>query len=301
MAYTCINWAIQQTITATMKFVLVVLANRADEKTFQCFPSLSSICRDTSLGRSTVIRALNELEKQNLIQRVRRGYQSTTYVLLTGGLTVNLVPERDQSQSETGVVPERDGVVPQRDSVVPERDRNHQEPTGTINTNTTRFAEFWHAYPKKVAKAGALRVWNRLKPDDALHQTILQAVRIASGSEEWRKDGGRYIPHPTTWLNQRRWEDEHLQSSVRRNSVERFQAPRPDPHPQYNSASKDERLMAANNAAIERMLKHHREDHREDSQRRSPEFPQSTARRELGMPQEGIIDSHTQLILKGGE
>jgi len=27
-------------------------------------------------------------------------------------------------------------------------------------------------------------------------------------SESWNRDGGRYIPHPSTWLNGRRWEDE---------------------------------------------------------------------------------------------
>ena len=27
-------------------------------------------------------------------------------------------------------------------------------------------------------------------------------------SKEWKKENGKYIPHPTTWLNQKRWEDE---------------------------------------------------------------------------------------------
>jgi hypothetical protein len=31
-------------------------------------------------------------------------------------------------------------------------------------------------------------------------------VHVAS--EQWRRDDGRFIPHPATWLNQRRWEDE---------------------------------------------------------------------------------------------
>jgi len=26
-------------------------------------------------------------------------------------------------------------------------------------------------------------------------------------SEQWTKDGGRYIPHPTTWLNREGWND----------------------------------------------------------------------------------------------
>ena len=27
-------------------------------------------------------------------------------------------------------------------------------------------------------------------------------------SEQWARDGGRYIPHPTTWLNGERWNDD---------------------------------------------------------------------------------------------
>jgi hypothetical protein len=27
---------------------------------------------------------------------------------------------------------------------------------------------------------------------------------------QWRKDGGQFIPHPATWLNQGRWADEGM-------------------------------------------------------------------------------------------
>lgn len=33
-------------------------------------------------------------------------------------------------------------------------------------------------------------------------------VRDAERSQRKRKDGGRYVPHPATWLNDRRWEDD---------------------------------------------------------------------------------------------
>jgi hypothetical protein len=38
-------------------------------------------------------------------------------------------------------------------------------------------------------------------------QTILDGVNRASRSDQWRKDGGQFIPFASTWLNQRRWED----------------------------------------------------------------------------------------------
>lgn len=71
-----------------------------------------------------------------------------------------------------------------------------------------QFAEFWSEYPRKVAKAKAEKAWESVKPTDEVFEKIMQAVRRQKTSEQWRKDNGQYIPHPTTWLNQRRWEDE---------------------------------------------------------------------------------------------
>lgn len=70
------------------------------------------------------------------------------------------------------------------------------------------FAEFWMAYPKKVGKGEAERKWKTLKPDAG---AVLSAVKRQSASEQWRRDGGQYIPNPATWLHQRRWEDEPVQ------------------------------------------------------------------------------------------
>lgn len=70
------------------------------------------------------------------------------------------------------------------------------------------FAEFWSAYPLKKAKATAEKAWAKLKPSADLQAAILSAIAAHKLSADWMRDGGQYIPHPTTWLNQRRWEDE---------------------------------------------------------------------------------------------
>lgn len=71
-----------------------------------------------------------------------------------------------------------------------------------------RFAEFWAIYPKKKTKDKAIDAWNKIRPDDALVDQILKAVALARQTRDWTKDKGQYVPHPTTWLNGRRWEDE---------------------------------------------------------------------------------------------
>ena len=88
---------------------------------------------------------------------------------------------------------------------IPERKERPPKPPGAVAPG---FEEFWLAWPRKLAKADAEKAWRKLSPDDLLRARILRAVREQRGSDDWRKDGGRFIPHAATWLNGRRWEDQ---------------------------------------------------------------------------------------------
>jgi hypothetical protein len=82
-------------------------------------------------------------------------------------------------------------------------------PSGDLpQTPVGGFDAFWRVYPRKVGKSDARKVWQKLAPDAALEAVILAAVEQHKQSRQWRKDGGDYIPHPATWLNRGRWEDE---------------------------------------------------------------------------------------------
>jgi hypothetical protein len=76
------------------------------------------------------------------------------------------------------------------------------------NVIQQRFERFWSAYPRHVAKQEAMKRFEKLNPSDDLLETMLKAIEKQKGSEQWTKDNGQYIPHPSTWLNQSRWEDE---------------------------------------------------------------------------------------------
>ena len=70
------------------------------------------------------------------------------------------------------------------------------------------FDSFWSAYPKKVGKGAAQKAWKKIKPNKELVAKMLEAVAVAKTSRQWLDNGGQFIPHPATWLNQERWEDE---------------------------------------------------------------------------------------------
>lgn len=95
-----------------------------------------------------------------------------------------------------------------RDAVVNEPPPNHeprtknQEPT----TEPDGFNVFWQAYPKKKAKPAALKAFVKAKINWDLH-TVLEDIANQSQSQQWLKNSGEFIPMPSTYLNNRRWED----------------------------------------------------------------------------------------------
>ena len=70
----------------------------------------------------------------------------------------------------------------------------------------TPFDQFWSAYPRKVKKPKAAKVWESKKLD-ALAAVIVPAViRHVECNPQWRDP--QFIPHPSTWLNAEQWNDE---------------------------------------------------------------------------------------------
>ena len=70
------------------------------------------------------------------------------------------------------------------------------------------FQEFWNVWPKRCAKADARKAWAQTKDIRPDLTNLLNAVKAACKTEAWMKDGGKYIPHPATWLRGERWDDE---------------------------------------------------------------------------------------------
>lgn len=104
----------------------------------------------------------------------------------------------------------------------------HNKVTGnTTSTNTTSinsnkydqtpfFNDFWEIYPKKVGKGTALNSFKRKVKNEETFNLIKQDLEKRKGYEEWLKKNGKFIPHPSTYLNQERWLDEYEISNQRK-------------------------------------------------------------------------------------
>lgn len=67
------------------------------------------------------------------------------------------------------------------------------------------FERFWSVYPRKIGKQSAKRAFERVKVP---LETLVTAVERQKCSDQWAQNNGQFIPHPATWLNQGRWDDE---------------------------------------------------------------------------------------------
>lgn len=91
-------------------------------------------------------------------------------------------------------------------------------PTEHQNLNTSSsplrgdgFQEFWQVYPRREGKKAAEKAWGK-----AVKTT--PAAQILGGAARFRDDPNReqaYTPHPATWLNQGRWDDDPLPTRLR--------------------------------------------------------------------------------------
>ncbi len=85
-----------------------------------------------------------------------------------------------------------------------------------IKTEYTKaFNDFWHFYPRRIAKAAAFRAWlkNEIDGDMFLMTRINEDIEKRTKLKWWNKDATK-IPHPATWINQRRWEDENWEKDI---------------------------------------------------------------------------------------
>lgn len=86
-----------------------------------------------------------------------------------------------------------------------------QEEGQTIEEWEDNFEKFYKAYPKKVKKQDVKKWFKKNDPSKELFSFMMNKLEQFKKSADWLKDKGQFIPYPTTWLNQKRWEDEGIE------------------------------------------------------------------------------------------
>lgn len=117
--------------------------------------------------------------------------------------------EKDDREGETPVPLRRGKNIENKNTE--EEDAEDEKDSLSLSTakpprlSDEDFAVFWEAYPRKESKAQARKAFAKA---DARLDMLLQALEAQKQTGQWQSDGGRFIPYASTWLNQKRWEDD---------------------------------------------------------------------------------------------
>lgn len=170
------------------------------------------------LSVGTISRLISQLEKQGYIRcemaatekgSERRIYAGAFFVS-TEGIDEKRKPPLDEKSKrgldENGKQNNKDLSLKNSPPKAPQGGRRSREPKKQPDWEPERFENFWKYYPRGENKQAAIRAWDKLKPSSELIDTMAQALKRQVASEGWKQGIG--IPHASTWLNNRRWEDE---------------------------------------------------------------------------------------------
>lgn len=89
------------------------------------------------------------------------------------------------------------------------------------NSKESLALALYKSYPRKVGKNAALKAILKAMKDHSFDYLLERVARYAECTRSWPEDQTQFIPHPATWFNGGRFEDEES-NWIRKASVETF-------------------------------------------------------------------------------
>ena len=199
--------------TGTTKLVLIGIANHEGDG--GSWPSIATLCKYANCSDTRVRSAIRWLVANNELEVIRQGggnantradRRPNLYRVLVTINGVNTGAPRELERGE---------LFDERGELLPSTGSTRVHPNRPIRTvlnepsikKETVFDLFWDNYPRRTAKKAAKQAF-----DKAVASGISPA-RIVEAAARFADDPNRvpqFTPHPATWLNQGRWDDEPL-------------------------------------------------------------------------------------------
>jgi hypothetical protein len=164
----------------------------------QVVVSFRKVCEKTGLSLQELRTAVNHLKSTHEIT-CHSTHRCTLVTIINWASYQSDGVKSTQSSTQSSTSHQHTGNTPSY---------KNNENNAKKDTSDHTFAEFYACYPRKVKRVDAEKAWAKLGVGDDLFIRIMLALDLHKKSFGWKKDGGRFIPYPSTWLNGRRWEDD---------------------------------------------------------------------------------------------
>lgn len=135
--------------------------------------------------------------------------------------------EKDKREIYIGDLPDFDSGNPPGDksarrqssqpesqlSLLPDADSGKPKAKTSPSEYTEEFEAFWEGYPHRAGKGDASKIWKKLKDDQKAAIKAHLALNPYAGREK------QHIPHGSTYLSKKKWEDEVITTNQRTRSM----------------------------------------------------------------------------------
>lgn len=205
-------WAIeriaQEKLSGTACLVLLFMCLRRNFERRDFFWTQGRISEDLGITRQTVNASMKRLSDAGLIRSVGKREKNGGEVTIYRVLASFVVNERlhDPVKESTHTPVSESG---HKQEEVEQEEEVQQQTRASSNPYSDLFEEFWSIYPAKVGKGAAWKAWQKAGPHD--FEVLADSIARWKATDRWKRG---YIPNPSTWINQRRWEDEPESLSV---------------------------------------------------------------------------------------
>jgi hypothetical protein len=187
---------------------LIVGKTSADNITFELKHDARIIARNTG---STAQRVEEMMKRFISVGLFENDGNKITCLKVAKRLMTSATSNQKMRNMIQDIRQNHDGVMTSCDSVMKEENRIEEKRIDkkekTIKTEVIEdyFEDFWYKYPKKVGKEAARKAWIKANPDII---KVIDAINWQRETRQWQAEDGKYIPNPSTYLNQGRWMDE---------------------------------------------------------------------------------------------
>lgn len=202
------QWLLDLEISDRAVRLYAVLARYADAETHKAYPSRTTLAERLRCSTKSVDRASQELVDSGAMTKKQRHNSSVIYTLR--------VVQGGGHQSPGGWTPVSMGVDTSVDLTrTTELEPSEREP---LKTSSESFDRFWNVYPRKQGKGKAKEAFMSAVKTAGVDAVMAGAVRYATDPN---LPDPQFVPLPTTWLNQERWDDGALPLNRKMTNSER--------------------------------------------------------------------------------
>ena len=191
-------------LTDPERRVLLSLYSFRGKNTDTVWPSLDKLSERSNIKDKTRISKITKsLANKGWLTKKKKGFTGCNEYKLT-------VPDDANLDSDTKLDGDTKSNLDSDTNSNLDSDTNYKEQTieQTIEHTSEKpsFEVFWQRYPKKVDKAEARQVFEKLSPDNDLLQTMFRHIESQLELKGW--DDPQFIPGPAKFLRRELWENE---------------------------------------------------------------------------------------------